>query len=216
MFPLLKKGRTDEFYRELEEFVEEVHSSVVSLSKAVEKYADGKQKEAEKFGEKVFKSEEIADRKRRFMENTLYSGAIIPFGRDSKYELVEAIDDVADKAEIIARLLKYENVKIPKDLKKDIKELAKKTVETSEKLATSVKSLNVDLRAATSAAYDVNTLREEARRTEFKTFEKLFSGKKKSINLILLKEIISLIGQVSDKAEEAADRVITLSVKYKG
>lgn len=216
MFPIFKKGRTEEFYKELNEFMEEVHSSVISLSKTIEKYADGDKEGAEKLGEEVFKSEEIADRKRRLMENTLYSGAIIPFGRDSKYELVEAIDDVADKAEIIARLLKYEKLKIPEDLEEALKELARKTVETDEKLMAAVKALEVDLQAATSAAYDVNTLREEARRTEFKAMEKLFSNKKKSINLILLKELISLIGQVSDKAEEAADRVITLAVKYKG
>ena len=67
----------------------------------------------------------------------------------------------------------------------------------------------------------LNTRQEEYLRDssnmneEFKLLEILFSDKKNTkLQLMLIKELISLLGRVADRAEEAADRVTTLAVKY--
>ena len=216
LFPVIRGDRSEKFYDQLDKFITDVHNSVVSLSRSVESYLNGNEKLAYDFGKQVISLEESADARRRVMERELYSGVLIPFGREDKYELIETIDDIADKAEIIARLSKYEKPKIPQNIKKDLVKLLGLVVNTSYLLKESVKFLSTDLDKAIKTSSKVNIEREIVRELEFKILKKLLSTPKIDFKTILLKELISLIGQVADKAEEASDRVISMAVKYQG
>ena len=216
LFPVIRGDRSEKFYDQLDKFITDVYNSVVSLSRSVESYLNGNEKLAYDFGKQVISLEESADARRRVMERELYSGVLIPFGREDKYELIETIDDIADKAEIIARLSKYEKPKIPQNIKKDLVKLLGLVVNTSYLLKESVKFLSTDLDKAIKTSSKVNIEREIVRELEFKILKKLLSTPKIDFKTILLKELISLIGQVADKAEEASDRVISMAVKYQG
>lgn len=215
LFPSLRNDQAKKFYEDLDEFIKKIHNSVENLSETIVSYIEENQEKAEKAGREVLKIEREADVIRRMMEKELYEGALIPFGKDSKYELIEALDDIADKAEIIVRLAKYEKPQISKNLNRDIKSLSKKIVQTSEKLVEAVNSLNVDLEKAIKSAQEVHSYREGAREIEFKIMKKLFEEKRIDINTLLLKELVTLVTQVADKAETAADRVVTLAIKYR-
>ena len=101
-------------------------------------------------------------------------------------------------------------------LNKNFDELSGLVLDSVANLKNAVLALDSDINKAVSLAIKVENLREEARKHEFKLLEKLFSGKEKDMNVILLKELVTLIGAVADKAEESADRVISLAVKYQG
>ncbi len=93
--------------------------------------------------------------------------------------------------------------------------MASLVVKTSKNLRKSVLSLDKNLDKAIQEATSVELDREKVRNEEFKLLEILFSDKKNTkLQLMLIKELISLLGRVADRAEEAADRVTTLAVKY--
>ena len=216
ILPVLRADKGKEFYETLEIFVTDVHVSVSHLNDTVRNYCDGKSKEACKSANLVIDCETKADSSRRKLEKMLYSGVVLPFGRGAKYELLESVDNVADKAELVARLILIERLKIPQNLKKDFKELSGTVLVVVNHLKDAVLQLDLNLDNAISNATKVELIREKARQIEFKLMERLFSRMKADVNTILLKELIALIGAVADKAEDAADRVVSLAVKYQG
>lgn len=213
-FPILKKDSSEEFYKFLDEFINAVHDSVSALKDTMHHYCNGSLKKVRESADKVIELEKKADAIRRRMEKDLYKGVLLPFGREDKYALVEELDDIADKAEIIVRLADIERPKIPNHLKDNIKGLANLVEGTSDKLKRSVLSLNIDIKSAIDSANTVELHREKVRALEFKILEKVLV--KKNVNSLILKELVTLVSQVADKTEEAADRVITLAVKYQG
>lgn len=216
LFPALMKDKTKEFYKEFDLFMDNVLGSVSSLKKTIHAYCSSDKKAIAKNTEEVISFEKNADTIRREMEKTLYEGVLIPFGREDKHELMETIDDIADRSELVVRLLKSEKIESPQKLRRTIKSLADLIEECTEKLAHSVRLLKSDLNKAVEAARKVELMRENVRECEFLLIERLFSeSKNNTFNMLLVKEIISLMGQVADKAEEASDRVIALAVKYR-
>lgn len=217
LIPTIRVDRSKEFYAGMLNFVNNVHEAVVNLDAAVNQYCAGEKAEFRRSANLVIDNETDADISRRKLEKMLYTGVILPFGRGAKYELLEAVDDIADKAELAARLLLVEQLKIPPKLNNNLKELSELVLNSVGHLKNAVLQLDTNLDKAVSLAVGVENIREEARKQEFKLIEKLFSGTiGRDINVILLKELIAIIGSVADKSEEAADRVISLAVKYQG
>lgn len=214
ILPVLRADKSKEFYKAMEIFVADVHNSVVHLNDTVHNYCDKNLKEARKHANLVIDFEAKADNSRRALEKMLYKGVVLPFGRGAKYELLESVDDVADKAELVARLILIEKLNIPKNLSKDFKELSGTVLEAANHLKEAIIYLDQNLDKAISHAVKVELIREKARQIEFRLIEKLFSKLDGALSIILLKELITLIGSVADKAEEAADRVVSLAVKY--
>src|SRR3989338_1067921 len=216
LLPVMRADKSREFYEIMETFVNNVHNSVFHLDAAVAQYCSGNKPQFRKSANLVIDFETNADFSRRKLEKMLYTGVILPFGRGAKYELLESVDDIADKAELAARILLIEKIKISPKLNRNFEDLSGLVLASVTHLKSAVLELDQNLDKAVSLAIKVENLREEARKQEFKLIEKLFSGKDRDINIILLKELITLIGAVADKAEESADRVISLAVKYQG
>lgn len=215
MFPVLTGEKSKDFYNAFDVYVQDVHKCVTRLREAIHLYCDGDAKAAEIAGKKVVNLEKKADFLRRDLEKNLYEGVLIPFGKEDKYNLIEAIDDIADKAEIAVRLAKIVMPNIPKKLAPDLRLLADQVESTVARLGSAVMLLNKDIDKAIKKAKEVELEREKVREIEFRIFENLFSKKKVTdVNSLLLKEMISLVALVADKTEEAADRVVVLAVKY--
>ena len=214
IFPAVSRGKSKEFYNAFDMYAQDVYRCVKTLRETIYLYADGKHEEAKIAAKKVANLERKADLLRREIEKTLYSGVLIPFGREDKYNLIEAIDDIADKAEIIVKLAGIQKPKIPKNLVDDLKLLTDRVEETTKKLLDAVVLLNTDIQKSIETAKEVELLREDVRTQEFQLLGKLVS-RKATFSAISLKELITLTAQVADKAEEAADRLVALAVKYK-
>ncbi len=214
--PVLRIDKSKEFYSNMAIFVKDVHLCAENLDNAIGNYCSGKIPQYRKSANLVIDLEEKADDSRRKLEKMLYTGVILPFGRGAKYELLESIDDIADKAELVARLILIEKLKIPRNLCNNFKKLSGLVLDSVTHLKTAVLQLDSDLGKAIISAAKVERIREDARTLEFRLMEQLFSKSGGSVDIILLKELIALIGNVADKAEESADRVVSLAVKYQG
>jgi len=215
LFPVFRAEETANFYDFLNAHTSDIKSCVSSLRQTVHHYCNEEMEKAKVSGQRVIELEKQADDTRRKAEEALYEGVIIPFGREDKYELLEALDDLADKAEIIVRLAAIEKPMIPPQLRADIKKLANQVEIATNMLGESVEKLGTDIKEAIKTATKVELIRETARDHEFDILEHLLKNPIDPLNTILLKELITLVAKVADKAEDAADRVITLAVKYK-
>src|SRR3989344_5560649 len=146
----MRADKSKEFYAVITTFVEHVHSSVICLDSAVTQYCSGKKPEFRKSANLAIDFESNADLSRRKLEKMLYGGVILPFGRGAKYELLESVDDIADKAELSARILLIEKIKIPPKLNANFKELSSLVLDSVTLLKNAVLALDSDINKAVS------------------------------------------------------------------
>lgn len=212
-FPILAGEKYTGFYSETEQFSGEVVQCVSYLREMLHYCCDGNFSEAKESAAKVIAQEAKVDEIRRGIEKKLYKGVIIQMGTEDKYALLEGIDDLADKAEIVARVTDIQQVKIPSSIIHDFRNMANKLEMSAKLLSEAVSAMRTDIEDAIKKATKLEIIREQVRELEFSMLKKIFSGKD-TVKTILLKDMITLSGQVADKAEEAADRIITLALKY--
>ncbi len=200
----------------LDEFLDKVVFSVECLQRCLQSYIENEKTKFSGAVEQTSKAETDADELRRQIELNLFKYDILPYSRGDKVTLLETVDDIADKAEIVAKLLGIYKPKIPKQAAPLFLELAAKTHQTVLMLRDSILALEKNLESAKEKADQTEKLREEARAIEFTLLEKIFSSKEKDLTKITLRDLIALTASIADKAEEASDFVAMLSVKYRG
>lgn len=198
----------------VQEFLEKISLSVSKLKSAVDLYIEGDAKGFEKAVASVSSAEQDADDIRRRLEASIFKFKLLPYTRTDYISLLEMADDIADKAEICAKLLGVYKPKISKSIAISITKLMHETQQTVETVKGSVLALNYDLELARQKADETELQREVARSIEFDTLRLIFSGKDKDLVKFSLNQIVSIIGGIADKAEEVSDVVSSLSVKY--
>jgi len=200
----------------LDEFLDKVVFSVECLQKCLQSYIDGETAKFLNAVEQTSRAEADADELRRQIEQNLFKYDILPYSRGDKVTLLETVDDIADKAEIVAKLLSIYKPKIPPKIAPNLLELSAKTLQTVMMLRDAIIALEKNLENAKEKADLTEKLREDTRAIEFTLLEKIFASKEKDMTKIILRDLISLTAKIADNAEEASDFVAMLSVKYRG
>jgi len=155
--------------------------------------------------DRVSSLESRADDLRREIEEKMYSGAFLPGSRRIILNFAERVDDVADAAQDAARILVFlEDREISKDMF-DLLELELKDgLDTIDILRRSISDLrNVDeLRLAIRR---VRRKEHESDEIANKIYSTLYRNIKDPITVLLISKLITYIGNISDKAEDATD-----------
>lgn len=199
----------------VQEFLGKVSLSVSNLKNAIDLYIEGDCRGFEKAVASVSSAEQEADDIRRQLEASIFKFKLLPYTRTDYVNLLEMTDDIADKAEICAKLLGVYKPKISKKIALSVSKLMHETQQTVETLKEAILALNSDLEIARQKADETELKRELARNIEFDTLKLVFSGNDKDLVKFSLNEIVSIIGGIADKAEEVSDVVSALSVKYR-
>ena len=200
----------------INKFLEKVVLSVHHLEKALDYYIEGDKKKFLLAVENTSKAELEADKIRREIELSLFNFRLLPFSRADYITLLEMTDDIADKAEITSKLLSIYKPKISRRFVLHLTKLMSEVCQTVETLRGAILALNTDLDAAKEKADYTEVQREIARKIEFKTLEEIFSSREKDLTKYTLRQLVSLMGSIADKAEETSDLVSIFIVKYKG
>ncbi|MDC0358410.1 TIGR00153 family protein [Oligoflexia bacterium] len=155
----------------------------------------------------VRKCEGTADDIRREIEVMMYSKALFPESRGDILRLVEAMDKVPNQAEAAVSMLLTHHIVIPEAFQDDILELAHTCKRCVDALLESVEKLFSDFTNATIAVGKVDELESKADHIEQNLTERIFSSDIDGVEKILLRDLIEAMGTVSDRAENAGDRI---------
>ncbi len=170
--------------------------------------------------EEITRYENEADEIRRKMEVQFYHGAFLPFDREDRIVLAELVDSVADATQSAAYALSLGRINFPPQFEDDFIELVESSCETVSVLKESVDLLEKDLSLSLSKAHEVEVREEEGDIIERKVVLKLYDAyKKKKIDLFTfleLKNVAEKIGNISDRSEDASDRIPIIVAKRKG
>jgi len=210
-------GKENNVFVTIDRHLEAVELTIIKLRELVEAYVNGEIEKAERLMGEVEELERKADSLRREIEAMLYQGAFLPVNRGDYARLSELIDGVADAAESAAHSLILAKPKVPADLKQEILELIDSALKTYQMLEKSVKALNKNVDEAIEYAKKTEVAEEDADKIEYSLLRKVFESEKiTTFAKIIWDKVITKIGDIADRAEDASDQVLLMALKRRG
>lgn len=202
----------EKLFENIGRFVAHVVEAVDSLDKGVVALVKRDAKSLKENVENVSKAEETADEIRRVIEKELYEGRF--FDKAEKIDLIEKIDDVADNAEMAAQAMILRELVLPKNISESLIELTDSTKKTTVALRHAVVQLYTNFSGVPQYVRTIETERDKVRSIYAKLIQELYTSNLSAASMMILRDLAFRIMRTADMAEEAADRVSFLAVKY--
>ncbi|WP_461865099.1 TIGR00153 family protein [Thermococcus sp.] len=210
-------GKENSVFNAIDRHMEVVKATLEKFREMMVVYLDKDFEKARELEMQVDRLESEADTLRREIETMLYEGAFLPASRGDYVRLSEEIDQVADAAESAAHTLILARPKVPIEIKDEIIMLVDAALETYKTLMEGVKNLNVDVNKALEYAKKTEDAEERADELEYDAKRKAFESETISTYAKLIwNQILTKIGDIADRAEDASDQVMLMAIKRRG
>ena len=143
----------------------------------------------------------------------LGSNFITPFDREDIHALASAIDDVADFILGASTRMDLYDIKV---FSPSVIALTENIREGTIEIQKAVNGLRAmkNLKAVREACIKLNSLENAADKIFNIALANLFETEKDAVNLIKQKELLSILETATDKAEDAANTIETIIIKY--
>ncbi len=209
---LWKKAK--EIERAVGEYLDCAESCLDAFGEAFDVYfADGICERFEQLVQEAAGHESQADQKRREIEMDMYGNALIPESRGDVLGMLESVDLVPNKAESVLYQIWLQGMDIPGECAADVKDLVRINREAMALLAKAARTVFSDIGAVMETVGEVVVKEEESDQKERSIIKALFEAPGDKADKILLKELILEIGAISDRAENASDRLRIIAIK---
>lgn len=169
---------------------------------------------ARKLFDEIRSGEDDVDKARRLVSQELAEIGAILFSREDFLRFTNLTSEIADFSEGIAFRLNEitnHNWKVPMDIKKELLTLSEAVMEAVVKLKETVMVLNYGPSKTMERANDVEVAERKVDEIYRELEIRLLSSKMDFPALILLRDVLQLLEDSADKAEDAADAVRILS-----
>ncbi len=157
--------------------------------------------------------ESVADDKRRDIELTLYGKALLPESRGDLLGLVEAFDGLPNIAETVGFVLLHQRTIMPEPLQEAFHSLVDTNVRAYHAARRAVDALMSNPKVTLHSTKEVDMIESESDRIERALVKGIFATEASDGTKMLLKEIVLLVGEISDRAEKVADRIGIIAIK---
>ncbi len=192
--------RSDDFFSDFEAQAAAVVEGVVLLKGLLDDFTDVPAK-CQAIKDVEHRADDITHR----AFERLHTQFITPFDRSEIHRLLSRIDDVLDLADAAAERLGLYDIDT---VLPESRELAAVLVEQSRKMEEAVKGLRnmkKDPRTILAACQEMNKLENQADTLTRKTMAKLFKRGNDPLTVMKWKEIIDLLEDATDRAEDVAN-----------
>ena len=197
------------------EQITKAFDTVILLHKATKSFAEGKQKESQKYIETLYKEEEEVDKLRTDVFMELSKGAaLVSDYREDLLHLVKRLDTLADHTKDAARCLEMLlEADVPEELSEKTVFMTSKLVETAQSLRGSIEKISSAPNEAIREAKKVGEI-EHAIDEEYLKAKGLFVKYGATMNcgaLVIFDDLIEFIEQAADMCADTADYILVLS-----
>ena len=199
----------------IDDYLDETELCLSAFGEAFNVYfAENLGQKFEKLADRAHAHESKADDKRRDIEKSLYARALIPEFRGDILGMLEALDTVPNKCESVLYQMVLEKIAIPKEYHDKIGKLIDVNLESYSILCEAVRHLFGDSEELFSAASRVDHKESESDSIEHELIKDIFASEIDKVDKILLRDLILEMGSISDRAENAADRLSIIAAKH--
>ena len=170
---------------------------------------------ARKLFDEIRSGEDDVDKARRLVSQELAEIGAILFSREDFLRFTNLTSEIADFSEGIAFRLNEiinHNWKVPVDIKKELLTLSEAVMDAVVKLKETVMVLNYGPSKTMEKANDVEVAERKVDEIYRELETRLLSSKMDFPALLLLRDVLELLEDSADKAEDASDAVRILSL----
>ena len=157
--------------------------------------------------------ESLADDIRREIEVVMYSNALFPESRGDILGLLETMDKIPNQAEATVQVMLTHHISIPEAFRPQTLQLVEVCRRCVDALLDSAAKLFQNFTNAAVAIGKIDELESEADSIEADLTSKIFSSDLAGFDKLLLRDIVKDIAAVSDRAENAGDRIRIIVAK---
>jgi len=198
----------------IEDYLKQTESCVEAFGEAIEVYfSEGLGDSFEELRKKTHVCESEADDKRREIERTMYGKALIPASRGDILRMLESLDQIPNKCDSVLNQIGLQSMSVPAEYVDAIKQLVKVNMESYQLLCHGARYLVADINEVLPALDKVDAKESESDKNERDLIKTIFDSSMDKADKILLKELVLEIGSISDRAENAADRIGIIAIK---
>ena len=198
----------------MEEYMAEVLNCLESFQEcllALFENSPGEQTEA--LVQKVNEAESRADDLRDKVEFKLYRKALMPEARGDLLGLIEAVDRIPNWAEEVAYDIYLQRVVFPQDFLDKFRRITEMNIECFRVLYKAIEALFSNIDAVFELTKEVDRIESEIDTLERALIREIFDIEERLSYQNLLHRIVRSICDISDKAENAADRLAIVAIK---
>ena len=185
-----------------------------TMKNAVLAYVDGNFDLAKKESEITTATEKKQDRVKEELFERIFSRETMVFSRTDRILIIENIDKITDKIEIVVRKLLLYQVDIKDPLKEGIKELAKLNMQIGNEVHEMVIAVLDDFEKARGHITKVTNLRRNVREKQWALQKMNYDYQEDFLAFRYTETLIKYLMETADRAEIFADRVFILINKY--
>jgi predicted phosphate transport protein (TIGR00153 family) len=197
----------------IEQFLNSVSEGAIVFEQGVKSYIENDSDNFQAYLKKIYELEHNADNLRRTIESMLYTHTLIPEHRGDVLGLLEHTDDVIDTMKATLDEFDIETPDIPAMVEKDFLNLTSASIKAAETLVQAIRAFFVEVRAVKDHLHKVLFFENEADRIGNNLKRKIFKMDMELSKKFHIRYFALHIQNVSDRAEEVADRLAIYAIK---
>jgi predicted phosphate transport protein (TIGR00153 family) len=211
---MIFRNRQKEIQASIAEYCKQVTACMETLQQAVEEYACEPDRDAlHRKVTQMHAAESRADDIRTEIEVLMYNKAIFPGSRKDILELLETMDKVPNSTESALRMLLTHRIEILPSLTPKILQIIGLTCQAAQSLLDAAQRLFHDYTNASVDIGKVDCLESEVDHIEAEIVEEIFAMDLDGCDKVLFRDFIERLGKISDRAEDAGQRIKIIVAK---
>ncbi|MGD9239677.1 MAG: DUF47 family protein [Desulfobacterales bacterium] len=163
--------------------------------------------------DQTHKFESRADDLRDETNELMYSRALIPESREDIMALLERVDEIPRSFEQILNMIRTQKLSFPEFLILDIQELIRVSMESCDMMAKQIDVLIKKKEGVRMLMSTIDQNESHCDHIERRIITKLFDSDLEPFLKLQLKEMVIVMGEISDQADRVSKRVNIMTMK---
>lgn len=201
-------------YAKIEDYLNVAQRTLDLYGESIEYYLkNGIDNHFEIMVHKTHEVESDADDLKREIEQTLYEKSLLPDSREDIFNLIDALDNIPNKAESILRRIYTQNIELPKEQDHNVWELTKLGIETFKVVHEMVTDALHKMENTTDLARTIDSNESVGDSLEQRIIYEIFRSDIDGASRILLRDLVLNIGNILDLSEKTSDIINIFTIK---
>jgi predicted phosphate transport protein (TIGR00153 family) len=163
--------------------------------------------------DQTHKFESRADDLRDEINELMYSRALIPESREDVMALIERVDEIPRSFEQILNMIRTQQVFFPEYLVLDIQELIRVSMESCDLMAKQIDVMIKKKEGIRTLMSTIDQNESHCDHIEQRIIVKLFESDLEPFLKLQLKELVIVLGEISDQVDRVSKRVNIMTMK---
>jgi predicted phosphate transport protein (TIGR00153 family) len=184
---------------------------------ALNLYLEGKKDQSVEYTKQVHRKEHEADVIQHEIDTEMFGGAFMPSVREALFVTVDTVDKVANRAEKLGDFMTLIVPEIPDEIIGDVKRIGELTCSCAHEMSDAIYSLFEDIGAVHEKTTSIEGYETEVDKLAWQVLESVFRKLDidKFSHRMMLREMILHLSSISNKMEDASDRIDIIRLRLK-